>query len=64
MEDLRTYSKERLITEMFSVEQEFKALKTQILQELDLLDLLETHYNNLDILIKEKELENGTTEER
>jgi hypothetical protein len=40
MEDLRTYSKERLITEMFSVEQEFKALKTQILQELDLLDLL------------------------
>jgi len=62
MEDLRTYSKERLITEAFSVEQEFISLKTQILKELDLLDLLETHYNNLDKLIKDKEVEDGNIE--
>ena len=62
MEDLRTYSKERLITEMFLTEQEFIGLKNQILKELDLLDLLERHYNNLHKLIEEKEQENGNEE--
>ena len=55
MEDLRMFSKERLITEMFSTEQEFISLKTQIIQEIDLLDLLEKHYNNINKLIIEKE---------
>lgn len=54
MEDLRMFSKERLITEMFSTEQEFISLKTQIIQEIDLLDLLEKHYNNINKLIIEK----------
>ena len=64
MEDLRRFSKERLITEMFSTEQEFINLKTQILQEIDLLDLLENHYNNIYKLIldKEREVNNAVTE--
>lgn len=55
IDKFKTYSKERLLTELFSITEEFKALKTQILQEMDLLDLLEKHYNNINYLIEEKE---------
>ena len=61
---LRTYSKEQLITEAFLIKEEYESLKTKLLTEVDLLDLIEKHYNQLISLIEEKEKQedNGNTE--